>query len=73
MEGLYRRDLRKIRIGEKQKNPRKHFTAPGIFLLLGEDKYYLSLAYYHCCLFFEAYTCNKKIFKKFHPPHLKEI
>lgn len=47
---------------KKQKTPENALGSPGVFLLLGEDKYYLSLAYYHFYPFLESYTCNAKFF-----------
>lgn len=41
-----------------------HLALSGVFLLLGEDKYYLSLAYYHFYPFFKGYTCKNKFFEK---------
>lgn len=50
-----------------------YHTVPGTSLLLGEDKYYLSLAYYHFYPILMSYTCSAKFFKKFLKKHLKEI
>jgi len=44
------------------KPPIMHLALSGVFLLLGEDKYYLSLAYYHFYPFFKGYTCKNKFF-----------